>query len=185
MLKWLTSLLVVIFGFMVILLALGYLLKENEAQTTALKQELDQQRARALKEKALKEQARKANGQREMFVLEPYEEVNQQEAVDDRLAETEDKAYKNTPIFASMARVAREHSSCESDQQCLLFNLDHKGAGCWLSVNTQGAAILAKISALHPGGVGADTPDICLAGKDIKAVCRDYHCREQVVNPAL
>ncbi|WDE12447.1 hypothetical protein [Thalassomonas haliotis] len=182
MLKWLTSLLVVIFGFMVILLALGYLLKENEAQTTALKQELDQQRA--LKQKALKQKASKASGDRAVFVLEPYEAGdNKAETGTGRAAE--DKANKNAPLLASMARVAREHSSCQSDKQCLLFNLDPEGPGCWLAVNSQGAAILAKISDLQPVKAGINMPDICLAAKDIEAVCRDYHCREQAVNAAL
>jgi len=178
MLKWLTSLLVVVLGFAVVLLALGYLLKENEAQTTALKQELDQQRARELKEQAKKERSRE-----DVFVLEPYEaEKTPLEAV---VYSPKVKSDKSQPILASMTRVIREHSSCQSDKQCLLFNLDPKGTGCWLAVNTRGAAILAKISALHPAGVALDTPGSCLTADRVKAVCRDYRCSEQLVPPAL
>ncbi|WDE04810.1 hypothetical protein SG34_026440 [Thalassomonas viridans] len=178
MLKWLTSLLVVMFGFAVILLALGYLLKENEAQTTALKQELDREKA-ALKEKALKQQAKQEQQPRETFVLEPYEEAPGQPKV--IAYPDKEKADDKQVLLASIARVVREYSHCHSEQQCLLFNLDQQEPGCWLAVNSQGAAILAKISALHPGGLGVDA---CQANSGLKAVCRDSRCRAEAANPA-
>ena len=44
MFKWLWVVLLVMFGFVSVLLGLGYLLQENEKTTTALKQQLDQQK---------------------------------------------------------------------------------------------------------------------------------------------
>ena len=187
MLKWLTSVLVVLIGFAVILLALGYLLKENEAQTTALKQELDREKARqatTLAQKAQQEKAIKAATQRETFLLEPYNRDADQQGIG-RYHATEDKADNNSQVLASLVRVAREHANCQSDQQCLLFNVDKNGPGCWLAVNSQGAAILAKISALHPGEPAINTRQNCSRAEEVKAVCRDHLCREQAVNPAL
>lgn len=178
MLKWLASLLVVLLGFLVILLALGYLLKENEAQTTALKQTL-------AREQALKEQARKKKTTKASLELSPLGAyIRPAKMADSGELDTADNTrQKNRSVFTSIIRVADEYSTCQVDQQCLLFNVNPSAnaPGCWLPVNSQGAAILTKISAMYPDDLVFDSAEHCTLTPNARAVCAEQGCTAKVV----
>ena len=114
--KWLSITVIVLVGFLVMLLFLGYLLKENEAATTQLKAQLEQDAYQQQE----KEQRRK-----DLFYPLPNTlnsfEKSQQKIITDNL-------------------------SCQTDAQCFLMHSHSQALGCVVSVNTTGAAILLKIT---------------------------------------
>lgn len=121
MLKWLGIILVVFIGFTVILLSLGYLLKENEKQTTALKQQLDAEREQ------LRNKIKKLS-------------TNSQQPISIELITTKViKPSKNKQII-------KENLTCVSSEQCLLVNVRFADLTCLVAVNTIGAAKLAKVT---------------------------------------
>ncbi len=115
--KWLTITIIVICGFLAILLFLGYLLKENEAVTTHLKAQLEQEARQQLAK-----EERKNN---------PFSQLKK----------------PLTPAEKSQQKVIAANQSCETDKQCFLVHTQSQAVGCIVSVNTKGAAILLKVAA--------------------------------------
>lgn len=115
MYKWLTITGIVCLGFIVVLLGLGYLLKENEVAVTALKRQLDEQQSKV---------AQKNSPTAHLTFVD-----KEQEALD-KLAQ-----YKN---------IITKNVTCTSANQCVLINTQETSLGCLVSVNTIGAALLMK-----------------------------------------
>lgn len=114
--KWLTITAIVLIGFLVILLFLGYLLKENEVKTTKLKAQLDQE--------AYQRQT-KENSKQTLPALSP----------------TFLSAFEK-----SQQKIIANNLDCQSEKQCFLVHTDSKALGCIVAVNTSGAVILLKIN---------------------------------------
>jgi hypothetical protein len=107
---------IVCIGFIVVLLSLGYLLKENEVTTMALKKKLDQQKQLNSSDKS----ASKA-------VLT---------FVDNKQGEAEKlERYKNVII---------KNITCTSSEQCMVVNTKKTELNCFVAVNTIGASLLNK-----------------------------------------
>jgi len=140
MLKWLAISGVVFMGFMVILLGLGYLLQENEKSTTALKQQLDQQRYTEQQRQLKRIQAKLKT---EPIEIEPL---------------VLDKKHKKTALLNSSQlsignssqkkrtyqQIITENLTCVSSEQCLVITLDFANLSCQIATNSIGAAKLAK-----------------------------------------
>lgn len=131
MLKWLISLSVVLLGFVIILLSLGYLLKENEAKTTILKRQLAQEsssqrslvQAAAIKKNDLQSATEiiyvakdKFGG---TFPTKPFQAGT---APLEDIAGNSIVAHSTVEQLVSLEQVIAEHLNCERAQQCLLFN---------------------------------------------------------------
>lgn len=126
--KWLIITVIVLAGFLLVLLALGYLLKENAASTNQLKAQLEQ----TAKQQQAKEQAKQQPFQSGLAQLSANEKSQQ--------------------------KIIHEHQACDLDKQCFLIQTHSKAIGCIVAVNTTGAAILLKISAAnnnHPSATSA------------------------------
>ena len=115
MLKWLGIAVVVLASFLIILLGLGYLLKENKAETTILKQKLDQQTYQ--------------------------KQVNQQQKIERQKIPS---LQALTPIEQSLQQIISSNLSCKTNKQCILFDTGSQALGCTVAVNIKGAAILIK-----------------------------------------
>jgi len=118
--KWLIITLIVLAGLMSVLLGLGYLLKENEVATTQLKAELEQA---AIQQQA--KAARKAAIQKNPL------------------------AFQKPSLSAaeiSQQQIIQAHQYCETNKQCFLLQTHSPALGCFVAVNTTGAAILLKIA---------------------------------------
>ena len=72
MLKWLTITLIAVLVFLILLLGLGYLLKEHKVATTQLKYQLDRERA----EQTVKEAKQPLNSIIETSLVEVVEKKN-------------------------------------------------------------------------------------------------------------
>lgn len=128
MFRWLTILIIVLTGFLILLLSLGYLLKENEKTASQLKQKLAQERLqRQVKEspaRQLKIELRTAPGQ-------------------------EARPPERKPLSSQVQMqqdIIIENLTCHTDQQCVLVASELAGEQCWLAVNTIGAALLKKVA---------------------------------------
>lgn len=117
--KWLSITVIVLAGFLVVLLFLGYLLKENEITTTKLKIKLEQE--------AIQQQAKEARKK------QPFSHLTK----------------PLTTAEKSQKKIIIDNQNCESDLQCFLVHTHNQAIGCIVSVNTQGAAILLKVAAQY------------------------------------
>ena len=121
MVKWLSIILVVFIGFMTILLGLGYLLKENEKHTTALKKALDAERAQLAK----KQKTSSSN---------TYQ------------ATTVEFTGRNLDKRSINKKIIKENLTCVSAEQCLLVTVSFADLSCLVAINTIGAAKLSQAS---------------------------------------
>ncbi len=149
MYKWLSILLVVLTGFLIVLLSLGYLLKENEQSVTLLKQKLDQ-------EKATEQQSQQSPLQK-----------HQQKNVVIMFA---NQAKSKTQYRGEIRQVILQHQTCLSAQQCVLVDTKEKEFGCVVAINTIGAAQLTKI-------INSSTSGVCDESKrTLTASCQQNMC---------
>ncbi len=121
-LKWLIISVIVLIGFVIILLFLGYLLKENEAKTTQLKAQLEQEAY---------QQQQKENRKNTLF---PNLKIGL------------------SPAEKSQQKIIANNLYCQSNKQCFLVHTNSQALGCIVAVNTTGAAILLKVAAEHDDG---------------------------------
>lgn len=119
MFKWLSILIIVLCGFLVVLLALGYLLKENEIATSALKKELDQEQTK--------------QQQADMALFADESKLLSQQKQQQNLAHAKQQAVIN-------------NLTCISDQQCVVIANPIEDGSCLIAVNTIGASLLAKLA---------------------------------------
>lgn len=146
--KWLTITMIVLGAFLVVLLFLGYLLKENETVTTKLKAQLEQEaRQRQAKE------ARKNN---------PLGQLK--------------KAL--TAAEQSQQKIIMDNQSCDTDKQCFLIHTHSQNVGCIVSVNTKGAAILLKVAEESKDFQPASKPcqQEYIKQQSLLAQCRQSRC---------
>ena len=113
--KWLTITFIALAAFLIVLLFLGYLLKENEITTTKLKVQLEHE--------AYQKQE-KENRRKSMFSHVPS---------------------SFSPLEKSQQETITNNLSCQTDKQCFLLHTHSKAIGCVVTVNTKGAAILLKV----------------------------------------
>lgn len=113
--KWLSITVIVLIGFLLVLLFLGYLLKENEVVTTELKAKLDKETRQQQAKEARKSQ--------------PFYKIR----------------VPLTAVEKSQQKIIIDNQSCQMDRQCFLVHTDSQAVGCIVSVNTKGAAILIKV----------------------------------------
>lgn len=146
--KWLTITVIVLGAFLMVLLFLGYLLKENEEITTKLKLELEQE---ASEQQAKNE--RKNN---------PFERLS----------------VPLTPTEKSQQSVITGNQYCERDNQCFVVHTESKALGCVVAINTTGAAILLKISAQNNRNVISSNRclDEYARHQEVAAQCRENRC---------
>lgn len=130
--KWLIIVLVSLLVLMMILLGLGYLLKENERETRALKAQLDQER------KAEQAMAKKPLP----LVLEQTPEQSLQaqykRQLEKDLAELEYRQQDVTQI----KQIIIENLVCQEVSQCRLVDTASIDLGCVIATNTIGQSML-------------------------------------------
>lgn len=117
--KWLVITVIVLVLFLTVLLALGYLLKENEQVTSQLKIKSVQDAQR----KQDKEARRKA-----LFNVKPTHLLTK----------------TLTSFELSQQKIITDNASCQSPKECFMVHTDSKALGCIVAVNATGVAILLK-----------------------------------------
>ena len=157
MFKWLSFTIIVLTGFLIVLLSLGYLLKENEVATTALKNKLD--------EKALIQQRKK--------------QAKQPQYIQDRNKQKYLKKYLSA-IQKSQQKIIAEHLSCSQAEQCIVVDTHSNALGCSVAINTLGAVILMKVAAdasMQSKQMDDLQRDNCLSKSQIQiAMCENNLC---------
>ncbi len=146
--KWLSIIVIVLVGFLVMLLFLGYLLKENEAATTQLKAQLEQEAYQQQE----KEQRRK-----DLFYPLPK---------------------TSNSFEKSQQKIIADNLSCQTDAQCFLVHTHSRALGCIVSVNTTGAAILLKTTPKNENLqlLGNYCQQEYVNKPSLSAQCRNNHC---------
>ena len=117
--KWLLITAIVLVFFLMVLLGLGYLLKENEQATNQLKTKLN--------EESVLKQAKEAR-KKALF----------------RIKSTNALTKKLTAVDKSRQKIIDNNSSCETSKDCLLLHTNSQALGCIVAVNGIGIAILLK-----------------------------------------
>jgi hypothetical protein len=128
MLKWLIITVVAVLIFTLVLLGLGYLLKEHEVATKQLKLELDQQRVEQV-----------ARDKRKQLKFKPANEVSLIQIV----SNSNEISTKNSKSIKQ--KVLIENLTCVSAKQCVLVDIQFADLSCTFAVNTIGASLLTKV----------------------------------------
>ncbi len=117
--KWLSITIIVLVAFLIVLLFLGYLLKENEEKTIELKAQLEQQ------------------------AYQQHEKNRRKQSPSSHLPVT------LTALEKSQQKIIADNQSCQTAAQCFLVEINSQTLGCIVAVNTTGAAILLKTAAMN------------------------------------
>ena len=130
--KWLMAIVVVLAGFMVILLLLGYLLNENEKSTTVLKTQLEQ-------ESQAEQQRQEKIRQRKILTYSSQPSVT---------PKTQDKmiASTNKAVVDQFTQIVINNLTCISKQQCQVALVSFKNSTCSVAINHIGASLLKKLN---------------------------------------
>jgi hypothetical protein len=127
MYKWLTIMGIVCLGFIVVLLSLGYLLKENEVATTALKLKLDQQNL--------------LNNTDENTSTAILTFVDSNDVDSNRI-----EGNKASIAFLNKQKtIIAKNLTCVSTHQCTVVNTKRTELGCKVPINIIGASLLKKV----------------------------------------
>jgi len=122
MFRWLTILAIVLLGFLVVLLFLGYLLKENEK--TVIKYQ----------------QQQSATKQTNAQVKQSLKEENQNGAHTVTLTDLK-------PSYAEkLVNIIASNQTCQNNSQCKLVTLEQGDNKCYFAVNSIGSALIKKLS---------------------------------------
>jgi len=148
MYKWLTITGIVCLGFVVVLLSLGYALKENEIKTTALKSKLDEERLKTTQK----------NGPRAQLTFVDNDKANLE-----KLAK-----YKNIII---------KNVTCVNSKQCVLIDTKEVGLNCVVAVNTIGASLLMKELRTAFDGQPIPQNNCGLQAENLTQVCVQNICQ--------
>ena len=127
MLKWSIISLVVASAFMVVLLALGYLLKQNEIKTTALKLKLDKAYQQQTQQQIQHQAQQPSKQQIATKSLQPY-------------------LLTQSQILVEVNNLIQTHRNCTDNNQCLLVDIAFADRTCQLAINQFGAAKLSQLS---------------------------------------
>jgi len=146
--KWLSITVIVLVAFLVILLFLGYLLKENEATTTKLKAQLEQE--------AYQQQETQ---QRRKNLFYPLPSAL-------------------NSFEKSQQKIIADNLSCQTDAQCFLVHTHSRALGCIVSVNATGAAILLKTSSNNESLILSNDycRQEYAKKRNLSAQCRNNYC---------
>ena len=118
MFKWLTIILVVLSGFLVVLLSLGYILKEHKEVTTALVDSIEHKR----KEKIINE-IKKAQMQ------VPTGKVRYEYQITSG-ADSQKVSQAERSLNEEKQQIVIRNLLCQSDQQCVLVDIQSSGNSC-------------------------------------------------------
>lgn len=114
--KWLVITVSALVLFLIVLLSLGYLLKENEVKTTQLKAKFEQESF----------QRQEKENRKKSFIYSPQAPLNSAEK--------------------SQKKIIENNLSCQSNDQCFVVHTHSQVIGCIVTLNAKGTAILLKIS---------------------------------------
>jgi len=146
-LKWLTITAIVLVGFLVVLLLLGYLLKENEVTVTKLKAQLDQEAY----QRQAKENRKNTFTSFSQITLSASEKSQQ--------------------------KIIANNLYCQSAKQYFLVHTDSQTLGCIVAVNTNGAVILLKVASENENQSSRNRcQQEYEKAHDISAQCRNKRC---------
>jgi hypothetical protein len=158
MLKWLTITLIAVLVFLILLLGLGYLLKEHKVATTQLKYQLDRERA-------------------EQTVKEAKQPLNS--IIETSLVEVVEKTTKNSRKISRSIKqnILIKNLTCASSKQCVLVEIEFKDLNCTFAINTIGASLLAKsVDVSNPVGTCPSYP------KNSQLSCQNNLCTYGNIN---
>ena len=152
--------LVVLSGFLIVLLGLGYILKEHKEVTTALVDSIEQQKLEAIINEIKTARMRASTGTfrrgSEPNIQKNTQKISQPKKTSNKLRQ----------------QIIINNLICQSDQQCVLVDIQPEGKSCLVAVNKIGASMLAKING------DAYSPNFsCTFHLDSsQAVCLNNHC---------
>ncbi|MFT6249395.1 MAG: hypothetical protein ACJAZQ_002611 [Cognaticolwellia sp.] len=151
--KWLVITVIVVVVFLIALLALGYLLKENEKTTQQLKIKSTQD--------AQIQQVKEARRQ-SLFQVKPTHALTP----------------KLTLFEQSQQKIITDNSVCQSKKECFLVQTNNQALGCIVVVNATGVAILLKtVSELNlPQVITNDCQQTYSNEPILLAACQNYTC---------
>ncbi|MFT6249948.1 MAG: hypothetical protein ACJAZQ_003175 [Cognaticolwellia sp.] len=151
--KWLVITVVVVVVFLIFLLALGYLLKENEKTTQQLKIKSTQD-AQIQQVKEARKQA--------LFQIKPTHALTP----------------KLTLFEQSQQKIITDNSVCQSKKECFLVQTNSQALGCIVVVNATGIAILLKTaSELNLHQVTTNDCQQAYSNEPIlSSACQNYTC---------
>jgi len=151
--KWLIITVIVLSFFLMVLLGLGYLLKENEEKTNQLKVTLNQE-ALLKQEKEARKQAR--------FQVKPVDSLTQ----------------RLTVFEQSQQKIIANNSSCDTPKDCLVLHTNSQALGCIVAVNSTGIAILLKTASEQKAAKlqTNDCQQVYSQEKILPLVCQNNTC---------
>jgi len=147
--KWLVILLVVLSAFLVILLGLGYLLKEHEIETTALVEKIAKEE-QLLAQKKAKQHIEKQSIKHDTDNAGVFVIISDHEIALDQLPQyIESRKNENVLLSAWQQKqnIIRQNLICQSELQCSLIDIQPRGSSCIVAINQIGALMLAKVKA--------------------------------------
>jgi hypothetical protein len=139
MIKWLSISLTVLLVFSLILLGLGYLLQQNEKTTTALKQQLEQQRLAEIKKNL------QVNSYPEVKISLNNIDIKQIIVDDKENSFLQPDSPNSSEILQTPQQIIEENLICVANEQCVLATIGTKNKHCYVVVNSIGAAKLKKL----------------------------------------
>lgn len=123
---------VVLAGFMVILLLLGYLLNENEKSTTILKTQLEQES--------------QAEQQRQEKIRQRKSLTYSSQAAIASKAQEKQVTTTNKVLIEQFEQIVINNLTCISKQQCQVALVSFKNSVCSVAINHIGASLLNKLN---------------------------------------
>ena len=153
MLKWLTIIAIVIAGFIVLLLCLGYMLKENKVTVTALKLKSEQEKLKNADTSLSKAVLIFVDNKKNKANIE----IDNQESLE---------RYK---------QIITQNLTCISSEQCTVINTKLKDLACVVPINKIGASLLEKAIKKKPLSI-TSIQNTCEQVELIKSVCKQNLC---------
>lgn len=162
--KWLVIACAGFTMLLLILLLLGYLLKENEQQTRQYKAELEQARQQQQQADEGIAQARS----HQLSLKEDFESESQQSA--NRYQRRLEAAVSWQQNLTEVRQVIVNNLVCTDVSQCRLVDTKNIELGCVVSVNAIGESQLAKLNFGSPSEACEERP------KDLSLICHHNIC---------
>lgn len=148
MYKWVTITGIVCLGFVIVLLSLGYLLKENEAAVNVLKNKLDQEKLNT---------TNKNTPSARLTLID-----TEQEQIDK---------------LSRYKKVIVTNITCTDTNQCVLINTKEPELNCVVSVNSIGASLLMKALREENSGKTMSQNKCDLPQKHLTNMCKQNMCQ--------
>lgn len=144
--KWLAIISFALFIFTLLLVGLGYLLKENERKTTILKNKLDEERSirqsRQLTKEHLNNPIILTKDLGTPLPTQRYSNNTVNDEGNEKVLSTNNNNIDKEII--EYKQIIIDHLMCTSTQQCKLFDTGRIELGCVVAVNNIGYSLLSK-----------------------------------------